>query len=99
MEIPFNSANKWQMSIHEMSGHQEPQLLMFKGAPDVLLAKCTEFMDTDGTVHPIDSEFLKRYKVAYEMYGGQVGRVCVVGDIPLKFLIVLKFDLTSYLSG
>ena len=38
-EVPFNSANKWQMSIHRMKGADD-DVLFLKGAPDVLLSKC-----------------------------------------------------------
>jgi magnesium-transporting ATPase (P-type) len=36
-EIPFNSSNKWQMSVHARNGRE---VMFLKGAPDVLLDKC-----------------------------------------------------------
>eukprot|EP01041_Mallomonas_annulata_P001802 gene1802-3499_t len=62
-EIPFNSANKWQMSIHIMAVGGHPQVLFLKGAPDVLL-----------TI-PVDDTFASEYTKVYEEFGGQGERV------------------------
>lgn len=55
-EVPFNSSNKWQMSIHSMK-HSGSQLLLLKGAPDVLLDKCSHYLADDGTHKPCDETF------------------------------------------
>ena len=55
-EVPFNSSNKWQMSIHTMK-HTGTQLLLLKGAPDVLLDKCSHYLAEDGTHKPCDETF------------------------------------------
>jgi sodium/potassium-transporting ATPase subunit alpha len=55
-EVPFNSSNKWQMSIHTMK-HSGTQLLLLKGAPDVLLDKCSHYLAEDGTHKPCDETF------------------------------------------
>jgi magnesium-transporting ATPase (P-type) len=55
-EVPFNSSNKWQMSIHSMK-HSGTQLLLLKGAPDVLLDKCSHYLAEDGTHKPCDETF------------------------------------------
>ena len=51
-EIPFNSANKYQVSIHEIPSPNDPEkqrihyLLVMKGAPERILEKCsTIFID------------------------------------------------------
>ena len=41
VEIPFNSTNKWQLSIHEVEGRY---LLVMKGAPERVLAKCGKIL-------------------------------------------------------
>ncbi len=38
-EVPFNSTNKWMSSTH-MNGADGAQVVLLKGAPDVLLPKC-----------------------------------------------------------
>jgi sodium/potassium-transporting ATPase subunit alpha len=39
--IPFNSVNKWAASINQLEDQNAPLYLLLKGAPDVVLAKCT----------------------------------------------------------
>ena len=84
-EIPFNSANKWQLSIHDMgpmhfSGvDREPldctEMIMFKGAPDVLLSKCSRYMDEMGEIKKIDDAFTALYSTVYEDFGGEVSNI------------------------
>ncbi|DBA01673.1 TPA: hypothetical protein N0F65_010324 [Lagenidium giganteum] len=41
-EIPFNSKNKYQVSIHQLNNNEaEPYLLVMKGAPERIIARCT----------------------------------------------------------
>jgi sodium/potassium-transporting ATPase subunit alpha len=49
-EIPFNSTNKYQLSIHEMhnGGDPRPYLLVMKGAPEQLFERCSGIY-IDGT--------------------------------------------------
>jgi Ca2+-transporting ATPase len=56
-EVPFDSANKFMVTIHEMatdSGRRVVRLYA-KGAPDVLLDRSTAIIGDDGTAEPIDS--------------------------------------------
>jgi sodium/potassium-transporting ATPase subunit alpha len=67
-EIPFNSRNKWMMkcvepmnSNHEvhkkMFGTTEKTKIMFlKGAPDILLKKCTFIINDDGSTKNLDDD-------------------------------------------
>jgi len=74
-EIPFNSAFKWQMSIHSVESQGGRQLLLIKGAPDVLLDKCSHYLGPDGAMHEKDAAFDAIYTKAYEDFGGQGERV------------------------
>jgi sodium/potassium-transporting ATPase subunit alpha len=74
-EIPFNSSNKWQMSIHSMATLNGRQVLLLKGAPDVLLSKCSHYLNSDGAAVPIDRDFIEIYTKAYEHFGSQGERV------------------------
>lgn len=73
-EVPFNSAFKWQMSIHNDKDNNK-QVLFIKGAPDVLLLKCDKYLDMDGQVRQMDESFRNIYTSAYEDFGGQGERV------------------------
>ena len=74
-EIPFNSSNKWQMSIHKVPGNTNKEVLFLKGAPDVLLGKCSTFLNEKGEEIPIDENFMHLYTETYENFGGNGERV------------------------
>lgn len=59
-EIPFNSANKYQLSIHVLNNNQEqPRLLVMKGAPERIFDRC-DYMLVNGKAQPIE-EFRESY--------------------------------------
>ena len=44
-EIPFNSTNKFQVSIHETDNKDDPRyLLVMKGAPERILDRCATIL-------------------------------------------------------
>jgi magnesium-transporting ATPase (P-type) len=72
------------MSIHKRStataaagssSAAEVNTLFLKGAPDVLLAKCSHYLHADGEQKLIDEEFMKTYISRYEGFGGNGERV------------------------
>lgn len=83
-EIPFNSSNKWQMSIHRLASlGRDKEVLMLKGAPDVLLSKCSRYLMDDGTIGEVDAAFTLLYTQVYEEFGGQGERVLGFAMKPL----------------
>ena len=56
-EVPFDSANKFMMTAHEMvSSNGEPVVRIYvKGAPDVLLRKSTNAIDEHGSLVDIST--------------------------------------------
>ena len=58
--IPFNSKNKWMLSLHDEEGQvgqvDRPEfLVLVKGAPDVLLPKCSSWLSFHGNkVQPLN---------------------------------------------
>ncbi len=45
--IPFNSANKWSLVVAEgpqAPGAQATHLVLLKGAPEIVVTKCTHYM-------------------------------------------------------
>merc|ERR1719223_858575 len=72
-EIKFNSTNKWQLSIHGQPGGRPP-LLVLKGAPERVLAKCTSYF-ANGKTSSKDAEFERTYTQSYEDLGGRGERV------------------------
>eukprot|EP01039_Chlorochromonas_danica_P004893 gene4893-5362_t len=74
-EIPFNSSFKWQMSIHSLGSANGKQIVFLKGAPDVLLGKCSSYLNEEGVIVPMDENFSSVYTSAYEAFGGNGERV------------------------
>merc|ERR1712147_99647 len=71
VEIPFNSTNKWQLSIHEVEGRY---LLVMKGAPERVLARCGQIL-INGEEQEMTAEWRSKYDKAYEHLGGLGERV------------------------
>lgn len=44
VEIPFNSVNKWQLVVVRRTGADHNLTMMVKGAPEIVLTKCTLYM-------------------------------------------------------
>ncbi|MCE2998117.1 MAG: HAD-IC family P-type ATPase, partial [Flammeovirgaceae bacterium] len=83
-EIPFNSTNKWQVVVTKLSstpdadGNIEYEVLM-KGAPEVILGKCTTYASAKGPSerHTIEitTSFREQFNDAYERFASQGRRV------------------------
>merc|ERR1711892_16680 len=72
-EIPFNSTNKWQLSVHEVEGDSR-HLMVMKGAPERILERCSHIM-VDGEVQEMTDEWSNRFNAAYMELGGLGERV------------------------
>merc|ERR1712115_760326 len=71
-EIPFNSQNKFQVSIHETEDPNEKRyLLVMKGAPERILERCATIV-VDGTERPLTQEWKNSFEAAY-MELGELG--------------------------
>ncbi|KAG8430254.1 hypothetical protein GDO86_018148 [Hymenochirus boettgeri] len=74
-EIPFNSSNKYQVSIHIPEDPAENgYLLVMKGAPERILERCTTIMIA-GQEWPLDNEMKENFQHAYMSLGGLGERV------------------------
>ncbi|XP_072122400.1 sodium/potassium-transporting ATPase subunit alpha-3 [Mobula birostris] len=74
-EIPFNSTNKYQLSIHETEDPNEKRyLLVMKGAPERILDRCSTIM-LQGKEQPLDEEMKEAFQNAYMELGGLGERV------------------------
>jgi len=73
-EIPFNSTNKYQVSIHEQSGDDQRYVLVMKGAPERILDRCTTIL-LNGKEEPLDEGMREAFNSAYLELGGLGERV------------------------
>ena len=85
-EIPFNSVNKYSLTINE-SINDDGHWLSIKGAPEKILERCSTIM-INGKVLPLNDELKAQYQDAYEEMGGLGERVIGLGEM---FLPIDKF--------
>uniref|UniRef100_A0A8C3KB67 Na(+)/K(+)-exchanging ATPase n=1 Tax=Calidris pygmaea TaxID=425635 RepID=A0A8C3KB67_9CHAR len=70
-ELPFNSTNKFQLSVHEAG---ERQLLVLKGAPERVLERCSTVL-LKGQELALDAQWREAFEGAYAELGGRGERV------------------------
>merc|ERR1712172_88901 len=82
-EIPFNSTNKFQVSVHEQEDKSDSRyLLVMKGAPERILQRCTSIV-IDGTERVMTQEWKDAFESAYMELGGLGERVLGFCDFML----------------
>ncbi|XP_006871445.1 PREDICTED: sodium/potassium-transporting ATPase subunit alpha-3 isoform X2 [Chrysochloris asiatica] len=83
-EIPFNSTNKYQLSIHETEDPNDNRyLLVMKGAPERILDRCSTIL-LQGKEQPLDEEMKEAFQNAYLELGGLGERVLGVHSLGLE---------------
>lgn len=94
-EIPFNSTNKYQVSIHETDDKDDPRyLLVMKGAPERILDRCSTIL-IKGEELPMTEEWKSNFNAAYMELGGLGERVLGFCDYILpaeEYPVGYKFD-------
>merc|ERR1712223_1288087 len=84
-EIPFNSTNKYQVSVHDTTAMEDSQeyLIAMKGAPERILDICSTIF-INGEEKPLDQHWRDRFQRAYEELGGMGERVLGFCDFRLS---------------
>jgi len=94
-EIPFNSSNKYAVSIHETEDANDPRyLIAMKGAPERILDRCSTIV-INGKEEPLNDHWKERFNTAYMDLGGRGERVLGFCDTLLdaeKFPKGFAFD-------
>ncbi|KAK4025784.1 hypothetical protein OUZ56_014831 [Daphnia magna] len=74
-EVPFNSTNKYQVSIHDNEDKNDGRyFLAMKGAPERILDVCSTIL-LNGVEKPLDNEMRDAFNTAYMELGGLGERV------------------------
>ena len=73
-EIPFNSTNKYHVTIHEVNEDKNHYLLCMKGAPERVLERCTTIY-INGTEYQMTNTWKEAFNNAYMELGGLGERV------------------------
>uniref|UniRef100_A0A8D3DLJ1 Sodium/potassium-transporting ATPase subunit alpha n=1 Tax=Scophthalmus maximus TaxID=52904 RepID=A0A8D3DLJ1_SCOMX len=75
VEVPFNSTNKFQLSVHELEDPLDLRyLLVMKGAPERILERCSTIL-IKGQELPLDEQWSEAFQTAYMDLGGLGERV------------------------
>merc|ERR1719427_794727 len=94
-EFPFNSTNKYQVSVHETEDKSDPRyLLVMKGAPERILERCSTIF-VKGEDIAMDETMKESFETAYMELGGLGERVLGFCDCRLpadKFPDGYPFD-------
>ena len=94
-EIPFNSKNKWQVSVHELlpelsiydesknnEDNKKRAIVQMKGAPERILALCDNYW-MDGELKPMDDSIAKKITSSILELGKKGERVLVLAELVL----------------
>jgi len=81
-EVPFNSTNKYQVSIHEDKDRNGNYLLVMKGAPERILDRCSTIV-VDGQEIELTQEWKDNFNNAYMELGSLGERVLGFCDFEL----------------
>merc|ERR1712001_110105 len=83
VEIPFNSTNKFQVSVHKTSDPSDKRaLLVMKGAPERILQRCSTIV-IDGQERALTEDWKNAFETAYMELGGLGERVLGFCDFML----------------
>ncbi|KAG1750393.1 uncharacterized protein EDB91DRAFT_686824 [Suillus paluster] len=87
-EIPFNSRNKWMLSVVSEVNTAEKQAeatwMLVKGAPDVLFPSCSNVLQSDGTVVPLTSTARQTFHTLQEEWSNGGQRVLALCRKPIE---------------
>ena len=75
MEVPFNSTNKYQLSIHTTDDGDDRYLIVMKGAPERILSRCSTIL-CDGKDETLTPSWNEAYESAYAGVGRSGANGC-----------------------
>ncbi|RAL15920.1 cation-translocating P-type ATPase [Aspergillus homomorphus CBS 101889] len=77
-QIPFNSKNKWMLTIHKTPHAPNRCLVYVKGAPDVLLPHCSSYLSGDGITKTMDAAARESFSAFQQKLSRRAQRVIVL---------------------
>ncbi|KAG0205242.1 hypothetical protein BGX28_003103 [Mortierella sp. GBA30] len=79
-EVPFNSENKWAMTIHRKEHPNGVFTLLIKGAPERILRLCSTIL-INGEAIPLTAEHTKAYDDMYALMASKGHRVLAFAQL------------------
>ena len=92
-EIPFNSTNKYQVSVHETES-EASNVIVMKGAPERIIERCSTIL-VNGQEKVMTDDWKDKFEDAYISLGSLGERVLGFCDLPLpldKYPMGYRFD-------
>ncbi|KAJ5204259.1 uncharacterized protein N7498_005138 [Penicillium cinerascens] len=78
-QIPFNSKNKWMLTMHHDPAASKGYLIYVKGAPDVLLGRCSSYWSAlHNAERPLDEAARQRFSSFQAKLSRRAERVIVI---------------------
>lgn len=78
-QIPFNSKNKWMLTMHRDPKATQGYLIYVKGAPDVLLDRCSSYWSAvHSAVCPLDEQARQKFSAFQAKLARRAERVIVL---------------------
>ncbi|KAI8903615.1 hypothetical protein EDD86DRAFT_272276 [Gorgonomyces haynaldii] len=81
-EIPFNSTNKWAMTIHRKKHSNGHFMIYLKGAPERVLKLCSTFFDGKQAI-PLTEEHTAAFDKTYKLMASKGHRVLAFSALAL----------------
>ncbi len=81
--IPFNSSNKWALTINRFPHSQGDCALFIKGAPERVVRMCSSLLLND-QICPLPQDFQQSFEEAYKLLASQGQRVLAFAYCPLS---------------
>jgi sodium/potassium-transporting ATPase subunit alpha len=87
--LPFNSKNKYMVHVAKdtSKGDKGGIILMIKGAPDILMARCTHYMTGNGSTEPLTDAHRKVIENQKDAWSADAKRVILMArkTLPVTF--------------
>ena len=96
-EVPFSSERKLMSTVHGDAKHQDRLLVFTKGAPDVLLTRCTQELVGDQP-QPLTSERRSAIRAANEILAGKALRTLGVAVRELPFNAIKQDEIDEQIE-
>ncbi len=74
-EVPFDSARKRMTTVHRVGNKLHAYM---KGAPEVVIERCTHYIAPDGTVKPLTEEVKRQFLKKAEEYADKALRLLAI---------------------
>jgi sodium/potassium-transporting ATPase subunit alpha len=98
--IPFNSTNKWQLSIHTTGNPKHPHILLIKGAPERILKMCSHVQASSSAseqdIEPIDAAAVEAANIELGSRGERVLAFAQLPLDPVNFPVNFLFDTDNF---